>query len=147
MDGASHSDDQERLFVTIDWERQTTEQILVTYRIGDHADSIAFEVGKPIQDNLDDERAALAKAVDAAREVVGVERPPTVYGGRKIADAAVLFRLIITEDPAKVRAIYGAPGNPINHDAEGLDEPALAVIAAAHALVAAKLDPEQDTAS
>ena len=70
-----------------------------------------------------------------------------MFAGRKIADGAKLFRLIVTEEPAKVRAIYGSPGNPINVDADGHDELATAIVQAAHALVAAKFDPHEDTAA
>jgi hypothetical protein len=131
--------DEPKLLVTVDWEKQSTEQILVRYQIGDHADAIAFDVDKPVGDDADEQRRVLVKAIDAAREVIGIDRPPTVYAGRKIADGVKLFRLIITEEPAKVRALYGAPGNPIAEDADGIDDAAAAIVAAAHALVEAKL--------
>jgi|GEM_PF-6525570 len=148
MDGVSHSEPE--LLVTVDWERQAEETILVTYRVGDHGDSFAFFVGRAQDDNMDDERRALEQTVVAARELIGETRPPTTYRGNVIAEGAPLYRLIISEGPpANVRALFGSPQNPINIQADGddQDEHSAAVIAAAHALVEAKLDPHEDTAA
>ena len=125
------------MLVTVDWETQSEEMILVSYQIGeDFRDSTGFIVGRPMHDNADDERRVLEKAVAAARAVVGEHDQP-------------LFRLIVDEQFRNVRAIWGSPQQPVHVDAafESGDELPTAVIAAAHALVEAKLDPHEDTAA
>lgn len=122
--------------MTVDWEHQAAEMILVTWQTDDDRGQIAWVVGRPQDDNADDERRAIEKAVAAALAVTG--------------DSEIqLYRLIFTEQPSDVRGIWGSPERPTTVDAlVGVgDETFEAVIAAAHRLVEAKLDPHEDTAA
>lgn len=122
------------MHVMVDWERQHEEMILVTWQTDDDHGQLAWVVGKPHSDNLDDERRAIEKEI--AKET-------TPFPGSKMP----LYRFIVSELLQTHRSIHGSPERPTSIDEPIKDGCCDSLIAAAHALIAAKLDPHEDTAA
>jgi hypothetical protein len=93
------------LSVSVDWERQSEETILVVWSLGEHTDSEAWVFGKP----SDVKNVALCGDVESAAEALLQGLP----GALETPLAPQLYRVILVAGVPGVKTIYGQPGRPV----------------------------------
>jgi len=92
------------LSVSVDWERQSEETILVVWSIGERVDSEAWVFGKP----TDVKNIELCGEVESAAEALLVGLPPAL----DTPAAPALYRVILIPGVPGVKTIYGEPAVP-----------------------------------